>query len=833
MKFYFIHITCFTLGLFTITTLPLQAQMSDTPHHEHTIRCLTPIILEYEQNPESRAELGQILGVSSFQEWEKKKQYEAQILTADTLMSASGRFQLIYETSGNNSIPLADADENGIPDYVERAAEYADSSWTHLVQNLGFVDPVTDLQNPIFIRFRAYNGIYGQFQRSERDGIVTQTITVDNDFVNFPRNKDPEGDQLGALKVTIAHELKHAIQFATINNPGSNWIEMDATMAEEVVYPNVKDYLNYLGIRRPDGNHYDIFLNPSRSAPFQYYQATFGLYYRERFGDQFWVDVWDRADSLNTTNMFQMMEQELVLREENPDDVFITMYLWHMASGQTWSVEGYGFNDKLLYPDIITTNNDLEKGLPHASTWKPLAQRSANYFDFLPEEIGEFETLYLGLLRQFGSQRRVSLGVVYWMDDGTITTQIIRSDTDQERFAGQTSNRANLTFGFYGYKLPVDFSNIRRIGVALVNPNSIPQSAQLITGTNLSPSTNRLAEFTRTTMNPDARTEAEALLDRLVLQSSVTQIDNPLELLSADVTANGRATPYDASVILQKGTGTIIEYPADPDNEVFVPRPSWYTQADAPLSKYLDSGQISDVQNLRIESVFGDPDDPNSIDDTLRVYLISDSPAQFNSAHIEIDYDTLALFYNSFSTAFDPSATFTASRNSTISNRLRLAFASELTTQPSDTLITLYFTPKKDTTVTLTLRHLELDETYVQSFNLSDSAAVRPSEGVSIERPSDLPLTVKLNPSYPNPFNPSTVIPFEVSQLSFVTLDVFDILGRRVATIVNDSYSAGRYSVPFNATSLASGMYIIQMTVTPEGNAGKTQRLVQRVTLLK
>lgn len=821
------------LGVLSVTTHSVQAQTTGNPFHEHTIRCLTPVILEYESNPESRIELGHILGVNSFQEWEKLKKNQAQIMAADTLISASGRFQLIYETSGTNAVPLTDANQNNIPDYVERAAEYADSSWNHLVANLGFVDPVPDLANPIFIRFRAFNNIYGQFQRSERDGIITQTITVDNDFVNFPPNQDPEGDQLGALKVTIAHELKHAIQFATISNPGTNWIEMDATMAEEVVYPNVKDYLNYLGIRRQDGNHYDLFLNPGRSAPFQYYHATFGLYYRERFGDQFWVDVWDRADSQNSTNMFLMMEQELAERGENPDEVFITMYLWHMASGETWSAEGYGFNDRLLYPDIITTNSDLQKGLPFASVWKSLLQRSANYFDFNPDESGGFDELYLGLLRQIGSQRRISLGIIFWMDDGTIQTEIIRSDEDQERISGQTTTRSTLNFGFLGTRLPIDPSEVRRIGVALVNPGTFTQTTQLVAGTNLIPSSNRLADFTRTAMNPDARTEAEALLDRIVLQSSVTQIDNPLELLSADVSANGRATAFDASMILQKGTGSITTFPADPDDELFVPRPSWYALINAPISKEVVSDEISQVQNLRFESVFGDPDDPNSIDDTLRVYLISDSEAQFRSAHIEVDYDESALFFESFIAAFDPSASFSANRNSTISNRLRLAFASDKLVIPSDTLITLYFNPKKDTTVTLTLRQLELDETYVSSLNLARTVDVRPSEGVSIERPTELPVEVRLNPAYPNPFNPSTIIPFEINALSTVTLEVFDVLGRRVASIIDETYAAGRYSVPFNATSLASGIYLIQLTVTPEGNTGQIHRLMQRVTLLK
>jgi hypothetical protein len=829
LKLITIYIISFFVGFFFITVRPTAAQTTDPALDEHPIRCLTSIILDYEQNPDSREDLGHILGINSLEDWEKKKQNQAQIMAADTLMSASGRFQLIYETSGDNAVPLTDANQNTIPDYVEWAANYADSSWTHLVVNLGFVDPVPDLSKPINIRFLKMNS-YGFFQSG------TRTMTIHNNFTTAPfptPNRDPEGNQKGALKVTVAHELKHAIQFATIGNPGSNWIEMDATMAEEVVFPTVKDYLNYLTSGRTTGNTQSLFLNPSISAPNQYYHATFGLYYRERFGDQFWVDVWNRANSVNTTNLFLMMEQELMSRNHNPDDELITMYLWHLASGSSGSVDGYGFKDKLLYPNSIPSNTDLESRLPYTSTWRSFTQRSANFFIFSRDTHEEFDELYLALLRQLGSKKRMGFGVIYWLSDGSVRTQIIRSDDDREFFTGQTSSRNTLNFGFYGIRIPVESAYIRKIGVALVNPNAFPQSAQLVTGTNLNPSTNQLANFTRTAINPDARTEAEALLDKLVLQSSVTQIDNPIELLSADVSANGRATTFDASLILQKGSGILTHFPADPNHEVFVPRPSLYALPGQSVSNNYTLNQIATVQNIRLEPVFGDPDHPNGIDDTLRVHLISESSTLFHSAFIELDYDTTSIFFDSFSAAFDQSASYTVSRNSTISNRLRLALASDLPVQPSDTLITLHFTPKKDTSVTLSLRYVQIDEHVSQQLNLSKTVHVRPSDAVSIERPTELPIAVRLNPAYPNPFNPTTNIPFEINELSIVTLELFDILGRRVATIVNDSYPAGSYTMPFQATSLASGIYNIQLTVIPEGNPGNSHRLTQRITLLK
>ncbi len=66
--------------------------------------------------------------------------------------------------------------------------------------------------------------------------------------------------------------------------------------------------------------------------------------------------------------------------------------------------------------------------------------------------------------------------------------------------------------------------------------------------------------------------------------------------------------------------------------------------------------------------------------------------------------------------------------------------------------------------------------------------------------------------NYPNPFNPSTQINFAVSEKSFVTLKVYDILGKEISTLVNDELDAGYHKATFNAENLASGIYIYTIT---------------------
>lgn len=77
---------------------------------------------------------------------------------------------------------------------------------------------------------------------------------------------------------------------------------------------------------------------------------------------------------------------------------------------------------------------------------------------------------------------------------------------------------------------------------------------------------------------------------------------------------------------------------------------------------------------------------------------------------------------------------------------------------------------------------------------------------------SYIPETYELFNNYPNPFNPSTVIKYNVPKQSKVAIQVFDVLGREVATLVNEVQSAGSHEVTFNASKAASGVYFVRMT---------------------
>ncbi|MEX0609607.1 MAG: T9SS type A sorting domain-containing protein [Balneolaceae bacterium] len=82
------------------------------------------------------------------------------------------------------------------------------------------------------------------------------------------------------------------------------------------------------------------------------------------------------------------------------------------------------------------------------------------------------------------------------------------------------------------------------------------------------------------------------------------------------------------------------------------------------------------------------------------------------------------------------------------------------------------------------------------------------------EKPVDSPIAFSLSQNYPNPFNPSTVISYQLAVNSHVKLEVFNMLGQKVATLMDGRQAAGQQSVNFDASALSSGVYIYRLSTT-------------------
>ncbi|MEW5798835.1 MAG: T9SS type A sorting domain-containing protein [Bacteroidota bacterium] len=81
----------------------------------------------------------------------------------------------------------------------------------------------------------------------------------------------------------------------------------------------------------------------------------------------------------------------------------------------------------------------------------------------------------------------------------------------------------------------------------------------------------------------------------------------------------------------------------------------------------------------------------------------------------------------------------------------------------------------------------------------------------------------ELAQNHPNPFNPTTNIAFALAKDEFVSLKVYDMLGKEIATLVNNKQSAGAYTVPFNASAYPSGIYFYTLRA---GNSAETKKML-------
>jgi M6 family metalloprotease-like protein len=103
------------------------------------------------------------------------------------------------------------------------------------------------------------------------------------------------------------------------------------------------------------------------------------------------------------------------------------------------------------------------------------------------------------------------------------------------------------------------------------------------------------------------------------------------------------------------------------------------------------------------------------------------------------------------------------------------------------------------------------------------SVTFSPLTATSAGIPSHQPFSYALQQNYPNPFNPSTTFSFSIPSQSFVTLKVFNVMGKEVAAIVDEELSAGFYQRQWNASKVSSGVYFYRLQA---GVHGETKRLL-------
>ena len=267
--------------------------------------------------------------------------------TEFTYNSPSGFSVLHYDTSGTHQVPSADDDSSGVPDFVEKCAAYCDTTLDKH-ELMGFLAPPSDGGLGGDGKFDVYfenMGFYGyampEGQGPEPWNDYYSYLVLHHTFLGFPPNNDPEGDQYGAAKVTVAHEFHHCVQFAYDLDEGLWFMELDATCMEEIIFDLSNDNYNYLS---------SFFNFPEKSlmeiSSHVYSCFIWGLYLAEKFDTSLLVAAWEGA---RYDDIFDVISDTLLGRYGwTQDSAFADFTTWNFCTGTR--DDGLHYEEGAYYP---------------------------------------------------------------------------------------------------------------------------------------------------------------------------------------------------------------------------------------------------------------------------------------------------------------------------------------------------------------------------------------------------------------------------------------------------------------------------------------------------
>jgi len=314
---------------------------------------------------------------------------------AEEYLSPGGHFIIHYDNSGYNEVPQDFTYNDSIPDFVIKAGEYLDASFSELHDSLGFNIPPTDniVSPEIDVYFRADYMYYGVTQPEDEvetgSGVWTSYLTLStklNDSTVFYTYG------LEGLSVTCAHELFHIFQLGyKYRSADIFYFEMSSVWFEEHMYPEVNDYHSYFNSYASDWNY---AINNSR---LDYNNVGFNLYLDKRFSstdDNIIHNIWDR---IVNTSALQSIRNELLDQGSTFEE---TLKDW----GSAQILCGPNSADNFLYPfddaadmETISFDNNISNIITSLDENISLpTDPMVSYFKIsgLPDQILLFETLF-------------------------------------------------------------------------------------------------------------------------------------------------------------------------------------------------------------------------------------------------------------------------------------------------------------------------------------------------------------------------------------------------------------------------------------------------------
>jgi hypothetical protein len=290
-------------------------------------KCATLLVLEYQQ---ARSDLSPAT-VRAIDGW-----LTPQVAAASTYETTHFRFT--YSVDGPDAVPSADvAPADGVPDFVAHLGTWGETAWASLVDDAGFQTPLRQAGH-VNVSVRAMDA-YGFTQLVDS----VPSIVLNHDFAGFPPNDDPDGSAAGAAKVTIAHEFKHTTQYAGSRWTEGGWLEADAIWAEDFVFDDANDYLQFLPFGSP-------ISNPENWWPISYEDCLFSKCLSEQHGVSILVDFFARRAAVPSEPVLASYDVVLRRRGSSLSDAAATLGLWCWFTGANAEGRPTGFAEADRYP---------------------------------------------------------------------------------------------------------------------------------------------------------------------------------------------------------------------------------------------------------------------------------------------------------------------------------------------------------------------------------------------------------------------------------------------------------------------------------------------------
>lgn len=246
--------------------------------------------------------------------------------------SPGGYFWVHYDIDGADAVYLPGTDTlaggDGIPDYVNKIGEMADSVWEFEINHLDYPAPYDltgggDSLMDIYI-INLGTGYYGITYPESTLSVqaVTSYIVIDNNYDFWPYNTGPElNRRLDAARVTVAHEFFHTVHFILDYTEYEEedsyfklyWWEMSSTWMEEMMYDGINDYYYYLEYYL-DYTWLGLqFVDYPSQTIHQYGAMLFPLFLTEKFDTSIVYDIWARCQSYGPGSQFPLAANSAIL----------------------------------------------------------------------------------------------------------------------------------------------------------------------------------------------------------------------------------------------------------------------------------------------------------------------------------------------------------------------------------------------------------------------------------------------------------------------------------------------------------------------------------------